>query len=370
MAKRAIGHRSPDGVTPTIPARFCVPARRLGSLPREAAFHGGKPFFVPSELGVVVSQRGRLSLHAHDLQRELWRREAANETDWASLVLWDDRVLTRRDGVVSWRELATGQEIHTASGPNGTIQAVTDSVVLFYVAEETAYQAIDHSGQVLWRCSCGPWLATSSGESILIVEDFGRRLRCIGALTGSTKWVFDVPPHGGPGLQQHEIVIGDPGVAVVEREVVVTLRDGRVLVLDLESGECLRSGKPPLFGNFVVTRDSLYFQGPFALSRYDYRHMSEVSRLEYQGDVAPCYRDQPGTSNAFCLSERAVIWTTMHGALIGVSRELKDGLRTVWSDEIPGALMPLAVPPVIYGNYLYYSPMGKEMPLMVWESSG
>jgi len=285
-------------------------------------------------------------------------------------VLWDDRILTRSAGVVSWRELATGHEIHTAKGPNGTIQAVTDSIVLLYVAGETAYQAIDRAGQVLWSHSCGPWLATSSGESILIAEDFGRRLRCIGALTGSTTWVFDVPPRDGPGPQQHEIVIGDPGVAVVEREVVVTLRDGRVLVLDLEDGELLRTGEPPLFGNFVVTHDSMYFQQPFTLSQYDHRRMTEVSRLEYQKDVAPLYRDQPATSNAFCLSERAIIWTTMHGALMGISRELKEGRRAAWSDEIPGSVMPFAVPPVIYGNYLYYSPMGREMPLLVWEFDG
>jgi hypothetical protein len=319
---------------------------------------------------VVVSQRGSLSLWTHDLKRELWGRAVANEDDWASLVLWDDLVLTRNARVLSWCELATGREILSIEGPRGTIQSVTDSVVLLYVSEDTAYHAIDRTGRVLWRHSCGPWLTRSSGESILIAEEFGRRLRCVRADTGSTAWLFETPPRSGLGSQQSEIVIGGSGVAVVGSEVIVTLRDGRVLVLDLESGELLRAGESPGFGNFVVTREWLYLQQPYALSQYDYRSMAEVSRIEYEKEIAPLYRDQPATSNAFCLSERAVIWTTMHGAILGVGRDSTGEQRAVWSEELYGYLMPFAAPPVVYGNYLYYSPMGKEMPLLVWDSGG
>ncbi len=369
MESRAVGPRAPDGVTAILGERFCVPAQRIGSLPRGSG-QAGKPFFMLSKRGVVVSQPGSVSLWTHDLKRELWNRAVANEDDWASLVLWDDLVLTRNARALYWCELATGREIRATEGPRGTIQAVTESVVLLYVSGDTAYHAIDRTGRVLWRHSCGPWLARSSGQRILIAEEFGRRLRCIRAETGSTSWLFEVPPRGGGGPQQNEIVIGDPGVAIVEQEVIVTLRDGRVLVLDLEGGELLRAGEPPAFGNFVVTRDWLYFQQPYALSQYDYRQMAEVSRIEYEREIAPLYRNQPATSNAFCLSEHAIIWTTMHGALLGVSRESTGNRRAAWSDDLHGYLMPFAVPPVVYGNYLYYSPMGNEMPLLVWESSG
>jgi hypothetical protein len=196
----------------------------------------------------------------------------------------------------------------------------------------------------------------------LVTEDLARTLVCLDAQTGEVHWTFQVPddrPPSGPMRADRApfIVSGLPSVAVVGEEVLVlsTSPTAPVRRLSLKTGELLAAARPPIWGVYVVTERSIFFKQAFALSEFDHREMREVDRLEYRAEVEPLYKGQDRMVCGMCLTEESVVWTTMQGALMGVSRKRgPDGRRVTWTDHV-GGLIPLGVPPVAFGDYLYYA---------------
>jgi hypothetical protein len=98
--------------------------------------------------------------------------------------------------------------------------------------------------------------------------------------------------------------------------------------------------------------------------------MKEVDRLEFKEELEAFHSGSRRMENAFCVTQDSIIWTMEYGTFLGVSREKgADGKRRIWVEEVPGALMPKAGPPIVNGLYLYYTNMGEPLELLCYESA-
>ncbi len=267
--------------------------------------------------------------------------------------------------------MATGEDIRRIEySRSGVLRLVSEGVCLVELSRQ--FEAIDWEGRVLWSREATPGHVVSGGDRLILSENFERRLVCIDAKTGAVIWQFEAPPQGaGDEARRSQVIAaGFPSVRVAGSRVVVITMNFRVFVLSVDSGKILDLGRPTFVGCYEVTESSIFFKQPFGLSEFDHRSLKEVDRVEYETAVAPLYRGMQPTVNAFCLTEESVVWTTMHGALMGVSRKPgPDGRRVTWCEEIPGALMPLAEAPVPHGDYLYYTKKGDKPELLCFRSS-
>lgn len=143
----------------------------------------------------------------------------------------------------------------------------------------------------------------------------------------------------------------------MRERVTVIVFDGRVFHLDRRTGEMVAQGRTPVLGSYQVTPESVFFANPFCFSEFDLMQMHEIHRLEYKDEVKPLYGKHVPTLNAFCFSDESIIWTAMHGALMGVSRENSARNRTTWMETRENVLMPLAIPPLIWGGCMYFRQM-------------
>ncbi len=343
-----------------------LPLARVGLFPRRGGAH-----FLPTKAGVVVGADERLILYDPELRSPIWEHPVPER---ASFVCTDDILLY---GGVPWPkeehlvafDLKTGAVRKTAPVPHyAFFVGLTGSTVAMRVKEaENQYAVCVFDRRTLkeiWRRPSHPELshAPSAGERYLAPTKFGLSLQCLDAATGTCLWEF-APPGGDPKikppLQPNRIGGGFPSVAVAGERVIVTTFQEEVFSLAVENGEQLAHGKPPFRGAYLVTATSMFFAQAYGLSEFDHHQMREVSRVEYRREVEPLYKGQPPTVNGFWLTEDSVIWTTMHGAFMGVGRTPEGGKRVTWGSDVD-ALMPIGQSPLGHGDYLYYSVVARD----------
>jgi hypothetical protein len=355
---------------------MALPLVRMGYFDGRSPHGRAVPYFLPGSEGVVLTSPSALALHDHSLAARKWSLGVLETADgfWEQ----DGRLYygsTPKEiggerqiiEVVLQTGQATTIEIGASVERFVGVNAVT---VLMRFKDEGVYwlRARDRvQWRELWREQTHAEMsaAQSTDRRYFVPTQFGARLRCLDALTGACLWDFE-PPGRDPSKkvldQWNRIGTGFPSVVVVGDRVIVTTLDCQVYALSVETGELLAHGRPPFRGAYQVTERSVFFKQAFGLSEFDHREMREVDRIEYRAEVEPLYRGTRPTANAFWLNKESVIWTTMHGALMGVSRKPEaGGRRRVWLEEIPGAIMPIAQSPVGYNGYLYYAAASNEL---------
>lgn len=285
--------------------------------------------------------------------------------------LLGDKVLIGPVGGFLWGFAISSGELIDQIAYEGIAGLLAADPLRLIVRREGFLTAIQWDGSVIWKRETLPSHIRLSGQRLLLTERFDRQLVCLDASSGAERWCFEAPPEGkgDDALRSQIIPAGFPSVTVVGDRVIVLTMGFRIFVLLLETGEVLSRAKPPFAGWYLVTDTSIFFKQAFGLSEFDHRELKEVDRIEYRADVEPLYQGRQVSVNAFCLSEESVIWTTGHGALMGVSRKPgPDGRRVTWSHEIPGAIMPFAEPPTLHGNYLYFTKKGTNPELLCFRS--
>lgn len=336
------------------------------SLDGDAGFGKSAPSVLPTEMGVLVSQRGRIALFTLDLGRELWRVEGEG---------WCDVGIRCGAKVIAGPFNGSIQEFEIVDGTAGRRCPIDDETVALVGTHEdwllvrrpgVGLQSIDWRGEVRWvRPPNGVSEAISEGL-LVQAEDLDRRLVCIDLASGAVRWSWIVPP----GVSARTARVRFGGCVVVERQVLVRTLDDRLFVLDVATGQVVAEGTAPQPGAVLVSETNSFFKQPFGLVEFDHREMREVGRAEYRSEVEPLYAGNAPTVNAFCLTEESVVWTTMHGVLMGVSRRPGPaGKRVTWSYEVPGAIMPIAEPPVAWGDYLYFTKKSENPELLCFKSA-
>jgi outer membrane protein assembly factor BamB len=303
---------------------------------------------------------------------ELWRRELDGHWPSGPFLTGSRFVTGPVDGAVPVFDVLTGEVQRLVPyGPKGSMASIADGVYLLRFEERM--DAIDHEGTLLWQRpnDAQPGPAVTDGRHFLLVDNGDRRLVCLDALTGAELWTFKPPQErGGGGRDDTNVIMtGFPSLAIVGDRVIVIPNSLRVYSLALQTGEVLAAVRPEFRGWYLVTETSIYFKRQFGLSEFDHREMREVDRIEYQSDVEPLYEGNKPTVRAFWVSQESVIWTTACGSIMAVSRRPgPGGRRTVWMERLPNALIPIASPPVSYGDYLYYGDRGGSLLLYCWRS--
>lgn len=113
----------------------------------------------------------------------------------------------------------------------GNVAGVPGRMV-FALAEGAAYGLEATTGKVAWRRFVGfdtqfvPRLITrSAGADALMIDSVGKQLVCVDAATGKLRW------------RQPLAASIDADVLVQRNKLVVALRDGRLMLIDAESGD-------------------------------------------------------------------------------------------------------------------------------------
>jgi len=342
---------------------LALPLRRLGSIQ-------GSVHFLPTEHGVLVSQPGSIALYTNNLLTKRWQVQVQT---FLGIYRYGQAVIGGPfDNTFCLYDIRTGAMVQQVpyEGLAGVV-AARDDYILAVNPYTKVFEAIAWDGARLWSIPSEHGRVTVTNTVLLVTKEFNEALRCVDAKTGSLLWTFSAPKtgSGAPTDRSNAMVSGFPSVAVVSDRVLVTLADFRVFALSLQTGEVLKTMRPPFVGLYLVTEKCIYFQQPFGLSEFDHREMKEVDRTEYREDVEPLYGGHEITANGFWLTEESVFWTTMHGAIMGVSRtQGEGGKRTVWVDLLQNAIMPIGVPPVGYGDKLYCATKGRASELLCWGS--
>lgn len=376
LSRRHFGAFSAEKII-EIGTGLLLPLRRAGRLAGDAGHGPCAPKWLLTRDGVLVSRIGYVSLHTWDLSRELWGHQVDG---WSSPLSIEDRCFLGplNDGKILAWDIATGKPEEEIRYENrGVVRAVGSNVFLIEDPRRRLFEAIDREAKVLWSRASDLGHVTSTEDRFLItgMADgyLHRVLHCLDAATGQCLWTSRPWAVAGLSLSDgsSELAAGFPSVAIVGDRVIVTLRD-RVIALSLESGEVLASGRPPFLGAHLVSETATFFKGPFALSVFDHREMCEIDRIEYRPDVEPLYQGRAPSVTGFWLTQQSVVWTTMHGDLMAVSRELTHEGRAVWIDTVPNAIMPIGVSPVAHGNFLYLTLLSRrneDLSILCWEST-
>jgi hypothetical protein len=363
MANRSFGPHSAERLSP-VRSGLDLPLGRV----REVE---GRPHFGLGRFGVLLAQPGVLSLRSHDLSDERWRIRVDPAGFSPPFIRDDVFVCGPFGGEVQERAICSGKVLRAApSEHTGLIVAAFEQSFVVQSPRDRTFSAFDWEGRRAW--SIGPSLGqlVSTPDRVLITELIDERLRCVDARNGRTLWTFEAPTRRGDHASA--IQAGFPGVAVVRDLVIVTVKDFRLFVLSLETGEVVSEGSPPLVGPFVVTDGFVYFMNELGVSEFDYRNMKEANRLDYRDAAVELYDNHQPSVCAFLITDRCVIWTTQHGAILGVSRESSEhGRRATWSDRLD-AVMPIGVSPVSWEQYLYFpytSLTARRSGLVCWRSA-
>jgi hypothetical protein len=312
---------------------------------------------------VLVECANTLSLRTYDLTSALWSVDGVENAtfvcDGDTVFYGPARTMAGTQRYLLRLELSSGRLIGKVEVPLAEIVGTADDTLLLRLAERDDFslRALDRRSLAeLWRQPSHPGLrvAPSWQGRFVIADRYGVSIRCLEAATGECVWRCDLPSRSG--------VRGALSLALAGNRAIVITPDRQVFAVSLETGRLLGRGESPTAAAFAVTERRIFFKQPFALSEFDHEEMREVGRIEYRAEVEPLYRGLVPTVNALWLTEQTVIWTTAHGALMGVSRTVDSrSRRTVWVEEIPGALMPLGRAPVGYGDYLYYAALSGDL---------
>jgi outer membrane protein assembly factor BamB len=303
--------------------------------------------------GVLITCRGRVSLWTQDCSRPIWSEPIE---EWATpRRVTDDEVVLAWPGIAQRRRLSNGAIVDEQQGVRRLLSVWPAG---YASTTQAVLRVAEWSGRVLWQRELDAASAVVSGRYLLIGELFPRKLFCFDVHDGTLEWTFEIP--AGREHRDNELATGEPCVTVVGDRVLAVTHDRRLFALALETGELLAWTRPEFVGWFQVTDEVIYFLQPFGYSVFDHGTMQERHRMEYEAEVRPLYGARPISFNGACITQDAVIWTTMHETLMGISRlpDL-DGRRRTWTYQTPG-INPLARAPVVAGDYLYHPTFGER----------
>ena len=364
-------HRtSPENTIHDVP-ELRLPLACSNRISGDAGFGQSAPGFLVTDAGILVTRRGSIGLFSADLATELWSHGVRG---WSndSIAIADEVWYGVVDRQVHRFSLRDGELIGSFDYDGGRIVGAEASTCIISRGEHL--QGVDWSGRTLWTTEIAPAGLSAHADGrcyALTLDPLWRAVRCINARSGTIVWQRDLPPEGAGDAAMLSATVAL--VAVVGERVLVIPDDGhRLFVLEAESGEIRsieRLPQLPARGHFAVTDKEVVLFHPFVLSFFDHREMKETRRLDLRDDVLPLYGEHPPIAHAFSLTQNAVIWTTPHGAFMGVHLEPQpDGRRVTWVEELPGALMPVGVPPVLHDGRMYYTTMGEPLELMCYVS--
>lgn len=333
--------------TITVQPGLGLPLKRVSVLESDVGYGTWVPLFVATTDGVYVSRKGRLSLYAHGLLEETWHRET-----------WGDLRGVGRDIVCGPAESLVRRydprgemlaEVHVS----GSLHAADEACVVTWTEGELV--VTEWSGRVRWRRSSLPNHVLLDGERTFLVDEIGCRLVCLDSTSGADKWELRAPEERKQPTDW--FLAGFPSIAIVRGHLIVIGRDGRVQVVDRETGAIKAMVMPPYIGSFLVSETSVYFFRLSGWSELDLTTLRETARQEYDAEVAHMQgRVLPA---AYWISEESVLWTTLGGQVMGVSRfPDESGKRVWWSDDLKSTLA-IAEPPVHEGGYLYVGTKGR-----------
>jgi hypothetical protein len=299
---------------------------------------------------------------------------------------WPDRIIGEgstallgadRRGEIRRIDIQSGTTTMRGTIAQGSaIVGFTDKTLLVLVPLGRAggeLNAIDRDTLApLWKHTALSPQNASVGERYLVQANVETILRCLDAATGEVLWQVDFSESrfSGTSREPLRIVQGYPSVVVVGQRVLVVMNDTRIVVLATDSGEvldvvCPGIAAPPRQKSpmHLITKTSIFYLHAFGMVEFDHQSMKAVSEVEFRADVEPHYAKAGGSPYpcAFWVSSESVIWTNMSGLLIGVSRKLgRNGVRTVWADWMPGALVPVAQFPLAFKQYIYFAEYGEK----------
>lgn len=311
---------------------------------------------VPTGAGVLVHVRDYVGLWTRGFGAEVWSHELKGWAGHLSVGQTDLVLGTLSDDTIC-RISMEGRQLSTVTMPSPGIMLAHDQgrLVTFHPSEHRL-RCVDGDVAAGWALEdVHPSDVILHDNIVLATMDLGRSLSAFDARDGHVLWRFEVPLlEGTPERdRRNRLIAGLPSVAVARGHVIV-IAVPRVFILRLADGQLVGERHPPFTGSYLVTNSSVFFLQPYGLSEFDYWRDVEVGRIQYEKEVAPLYRNQPPTVCGFWVSDDTVVWTTLQGALMAVSRNAgPDGSRAAWCREIPGALLPIGIPPVVRDGFVY-----------------
>lgn len=332
-----------------------LPLHLVGELIGDVGRGPSVPSSFPHSGGVVSSRKGRISCHSHDLRREFWQFDTGDE--WCHLFQFGDEFffgLPHTPGVKSVLQLDSQgrRKLLFTFSAQERLDGITGRGALLELDRKTA-RYVDLSGKVL---SSYPFAgAIVNGKDFFLMKaDWGERLIAISTKDGAVRWEFRAEGPATASIPQpHKIGGGRPSAVPLDEEVLVSTLDGRIFLLDSGTGQIKRQGHLVHGGECLVTTKSIFCATEDYLAEFDHHKMKEIKLIDFSRDSRPLYGKAAPTLNGFCLTKESLIWTTMHGALMAISlRKSSNGHHRTWSEDLK-CIMPIAVSPVCWKNYLY-----------------
>jgi len=306
----------------------------------------------PSALGPVVTGPGRLARYTPDLSRADWIRSVST-SDWSESVwLLGTSLLYGPAGtMLSEIELSTGGVIEEWHVPRGILRATPRDAFAIWESRANRLVCVARNGVERWSRTGLPTQVVSTSDHVVVAEDRGAAVTCVDAETGGETWRFAAAD--GRSMLDGNIVAGYPSLAVVDDKVLLVSFD-RLRVLRLDDGRLEADVRPPIGGAFFVSTSSVFFHNGSVISEFDHRRFIEVDRLECAKELDALYGTQRHTVNGMWVTKASILWSTMHGALMGVARRRAAGGLVTWSHDV-GGIMAISVPPRTTDDYLYYT---------------
>jgi hypothetical protein len=333
--------------TITVQPGLGLPLERVSVLEGDVGRGPWVPVFVVTRDGVYVGRKGRLSFYAHGLQDEIWRRET-----WGDLCRVNEDIVSRSVEDLVGRYSTRGErlaEVHTS----GSLQAADEGCVVAWTEGELV--VTEWTGRVRWRRKTLPNHVLLDGARMFLVEAVGCRLVCLDSMTGAEKWDLRAPEERRQPTDW--LLAGFPSVAVVGERLILIGRDGRVQLVEPGTGTITATTMPRHVGSFLVSESAVYFFSRSGWSALDVSTLTETAQQEYGTDVVQV---QGGVlPAAYWISDESVLWTTLSGQVMGVSRYPDErGKRIWWSDDLKSTLA-IGEPPVHESGYLYVGTKGR-----------
>lgn len=354
MRNESFHHRSFANVAPCLRG-VSLPLEPLVPLSSDAGSGPGGYHAVRTGDGaVIVARRGLVSSHSADLAQQHW---SYSSSDWTSL--WRDETILiegAKEGTVCFVDVQTGGCLSRLQcSRDAAVRSVAGGVVVLRGPEAESIFAVERSVGLLWEREWGVTNMHAAGTQgfVLLTRALSEQLVCLDATNGNERWTFIGKKEWEGGDEDQSNRLFD--FAIIGEEVVAVTRTGRIYVLAIETGTVLRQAMPEYVGPMLITDTAVFFKQPLGHAAFSHRELREVEHEEYPHLQRALYGNARPTVNGFCITDSAVICTTMHGALVGVSRWPDDsGRYETWSHVLPGVLMPYQLSPFGGDGYLYY----------------
>jgi hypothetical protein len=282
------------------------PFRRIGQLP------GTPPAAIVTERGIVAGTKTEIGLHTHDLTSQLWRLPLPGIHE---LVVFDGKVfLGPVDGDILVIDVASGELLSRIPYEGaGQVKSVTPYGVLIGSASGLALIDFD-SGRKAWSRPCKFSDAACDDDAAFLRLGPHDEVACVDLKTGEERWLFRAEPEGVDPTQSH--VVHDYGV--VADAVVVVTRVGRIHKLDRRTGRSIATSMPQVSGMPLVTENSVFLFRPDALLELRVSDMTDTILTDLT--TASKVHKPFSAAASYALSEHAIVWTTVSGAVRAISR--------------------------------------------------